>query len=136
MNSIGIINLPRSYSFTDAEANKSGVRYYRIKVIYSDGGFTYSTLRTVVFYDGITLLVYPNPSNGLFNLVYQLPASQKLLLQIYDVGGKLVQEKNFTANGFLEKEVFDFDKQIYPKGIYLFRLNTGEQQHVFKVIKQ
>ena len=136
VNSIGNINMPRSYSFTDAEANKSGVRYYRIKVIYSDGGFTYSTLRAVVFYDSITLSVYPNPSNGLFNLVYQLPASQKLLLQIYDVEGRLVQEKNFTANGFLEKQIFDFDKQIYPKGIYLFRLNTGEQQHVFKVIKQ
>jgi hypothetical protein len=136
VGSLGNTNSPRSYSYLDAEANKSGVRYYRLKVVYSDGRFIYSVVKSVVFYDGITLSVYPNPSHSIFNLIYQLPVGQKLSLQIYSADGKLIQTQNFIATGFLDKQIFDFSKQIYPKGIYLFKLNTNVQQQVFKVVKQ
>ena len=132
----GNSNTPRSYSFTDTEADKSGVRYYRIKIIYTDAGFTYSVIRSVVFYDGITLQVYPNPSNGIFNLVYQLPVGQILSLHIYDASGKLLRRQSFTASGFLEKQLYDFSSQVHPNGLYLFRLTTGGQQQIYKVIKQ
>ena len=136
VSSTGNSIVPVAYNFTDAETGKSGIRYYRLKIIYTDGGFTYSPLRPVVFYSGITLQVYPNPSGGIFNLVYQLPSGQAFTLQVFDVTGKLIQQGNFIASGFLEREVFDFSSRVYPNGMYLFRLNTDNQQQVLKVIKQ
>lgn len=128
--------VPVSYNFTDAEAGKSGTRYYRLKVIYADGGFTYSAIRSVVFYNGITFQAYPNPSHGVFNIVYQLPLGQEVSLQVYDALGRLIQQRNFTASGFLERQSFDFNSRVYPNGIYLFHFNTGNQQQDLKVVKQ
>ena len=128
--------VPVSYSYTDAEANKSGSRYYRLKVIYADGGFTYSPVQQVVFYNGITIQVYPNPSRGVFNIAYQLPSGQTFSLQVIDVTGKLIQQQNFIASGFPERKIFDFSSRIYPNGMYLLRFNTNDQQQVIRMIKQ
>ena len=67
----------QSYNFTDVENNKSGVRYYRLKIIDSDGSYTYSPIRPIVFNNEFTWQVYPNPSKGVFNLVYQLNEGEK-----------------------------------------------------------
>ncbi|HKB43782.1 MAG TPA: S8 family serine peptidase [Chitinophagaceae bacterium] len=139
---IGEINSPgnsitaKQYSFIDVEANKTGVRYYRLKIIYADGGFTYSSVKSVIFQDGITILVYPNPSSGIFNLVYQLEEGQAIILQIYNTEGKLIRKQAAIASGFMEKIVLDLNQSIYPKGLYLFKLNAGNKQQSFKLIKQ
>jgi hypothetical protein len=117
------------------EADKMGVRYYRLKIIYADGGFTYSGVKSVVFQDGITILLYPNPSSGIFNLVYQLEEGQVISLQIYNTEGKLIRKQTTTASGFMEKIVLDFSQNIYPRGLYLFKLNAGDKQQSFKLIK-
>ncbi len=136
VNSNGNSVVPVSYNYTDVEANKTEVRYYRLKIIYADGAYTFSIIRTVVFYNGTKPQVYPNPSAGVFNLVYVLPSGEAFTLKIFDITGKLIQQRNFTANGFLEKQVFDLSSPVYPGGVYLFRLNSDKQQEIFKVIKQ
>jgi Subtilase family/Secretion system C-terminal sorting domain len=135
INNPGNSNIAKQYSFTDVEANKSGVRYYRLKIIYADGGYTYSAVKSVVFQDGITIMVYPNPSNGIFNMVYQLEEGQAIVLQIYNAEGKLIQKQITTASGFMEKIVFDFSGRTHPKGMYFFKLNAGTKQQSFKLIK-
>ncbi|MGH2552721.1 MAG: S8 family serine peptidase, partial [Chitinophagaceae bacterium] len=47
--SIGNTSTEQHYSFIDIETNKSGVRYYRLKIIDNDGRFSYSPIRPVVF---------------------------------------------------------------------------------------
>jgi len=136
INNPGNSNIARQYSFFDVEANKTGVRYYRLKIIYSDGGFTYSSVRSVVFQDGITIMVYPNPSSGIFNLVYQLEEGQAIILQIYNTEGKLIRKQVANASGFMEKISLDLSQGVYPKGLYLFKLNAGNRQQSFKLIKQ
>ena len=54
----------QQYSYLDIENNKSGVRYYRLRIVDRDGQFKYSAVRAVVFNDEITWQVYPNPSGG------------------------------------------------------------------------
>jgi hypothetical protein len=135
INSPGNSNSANQYFYTDVEADKMGVRYYRLKIIYADGGFTYSGVKSVVFQDGITILLYPNPSSGIFNLVYQLEEGQVISLQIYNTEGKLIRKQTTTASGFMEKIVLDFSQNIYPRGLYLFKLNAGDKQQSFKLIK-
>ncbi|MBS1610651.1 MAG: S8 family serine peptidase, partial [Bacteroidetes bacterium] len=57
----------QQYEFTDTEKNKSGVRYYRLKIIDKDGKYIYSEVRPVVFDGEISWQVYPNPSDGLYS---------------------------------------------------------------------
>ena len=45
----GNSNSERSYSFTDTEIGKTGVRYYRLKIVDTDNTFVYSPVRPVVF---------------------------------------------------------------------------------------
>ncbi len=131
----GNTNTVRQYSYTDNETNKSGMRYYRLKVIYADGGFTYSEIRSVAFNNGNSISVYPNPSEGVFNLIYQFASGQDVSVQVHDASGKLIQTQSFIASGFPEKQVFDFSKRIYAKGLYLLSLTTDDKRQVFKLIK-
>jgi len=136
LNSNGNSNTAVQYSFTDAEAGKTGTRYYRLKIIYSDGGYTYSGIRPVMFPDGIIVQVYPNPSSGIFNIIYQLERGQPVHLSVIDATGRLLKEVNTIADGFLQKQVFDFNSRIYAAGIYLFRISAGVLNQSIKVVKQ
>jgi hypothetical protein len=126
----------RSYTFTDVENNKSGVRYYRLKIIDGDGRFTYSVVRPVVFNDEITWQVYPNPSAGIFNLVFQASQGDKIGIKLYDANGKLALQNNVTANGFVQKHSIDLQQANYASGLYLLEVATGEKKQLFRLIKQ
>jgi len=97
----------QSYNFIDVETNKSGVRYYRLKIIGKDGSYTYSAIRPIVFNSEFTWQVYPNPSKGIFNLVYQLNEGENISVKVFDVSGKLIRQLNSVANGFMQKLTID-----------------------------
>ncbi|MDQ6608598.1 MAG: T9SS type A sorting domain-containing protein, partial [Bacteroidota bacterium] len=124
------------YSFIDTEADKSGARYYRLKIINSDGSFGYSIVKAVFFGDVLVWQVYPNPSAGLFNLVYQLNTNETISASIYDVRGRLVKEYRSEATGFLQKLNIDLSANNYASGIYLLKVNTSDNQKVYKLYKQ
>lgn len=126
----------RSYSFTDTENGKQGVRYYRLKIIDNDNSFGYSAIKPVVFDGESPLQVYPNPSGGVFYLVYQLNEGENMTLRLYDMNGKRLKETRFTGNGFVQKSVIDLQPASYPPGFYLLKIESGEKQYQFKLVKQ
>ena len=79
--------LQQTYTYTDTESDKKGVRYYRLKIIQANGSFRYSETKAVLFGDAVLWQVYPNPSAGKFNLVYQLNANEILVAGLYDAKG-------------------------------------------------
>ncbi len=68
----------RHYTFSDLESNKSGVRYYRLKMVDNDGRYSYSNIRRLVFSNEIKWQAYPNPTNGMVTLAYQANAGAKV----------------------------------------------------------
>jgi hypothetical protein len=124
------------YSFTDIESNKSGVRYYRLKIVDNDGRFSYSAVRPVVFNDEIRWQVYPNPSQGIFNLVYQVNEGDVITMKLYDVNGKIVQQARLSANGFIQKHSIDLQSPQFASGLYLLETGSGENKQVFRLVKQ
>ncbi|HET9431174.1 MAG TPA: T9SS type A sorting domain-containing protein, partial [Chitinophagaceae bacterium] len=126
----------QSYSFDDLEADKSGVRYYRLKIIDKSGSFAYSQIRPVVFTSGIDWQVYPNPSPSVFNLMYQLNEDEKLDLRLFDITGRLLYRSTENANGFLQKKVLDFGSEGFAPGLYLLEAKTGEKRQVFRLVRQ
>ncbi len=122
----------QSYSFPDLENNKTGVRYYRLKIVDKDGRFTYSPVRPVVFSNDMVWQVYPNPSNGSFNFIYQANEGTAVQIKMYDVNGRVVKRSNTIATGFEQKINID----LQAAGIYLLEAIAGQRKQSFKLIKQ
>lgn len=125
----------QQYVFIDTENDKSGVRYYRLKMIDLDGSYAYSRVRPVIFADKTEWHVYPNPSAGIFNIVYQANAGQEVNVKVYDLNGRLYLESKLKANGFLQKYQVNLSASGFSSGLYLLEVNTGLEKQTFKVIK-
>ncbi len=136
VSSNGNTNQEQRYSFTDIENNKTGTRYYRLKMIDNDGSFTYSPIRPVTFNEEIQWQVNPNPSTGFFNFSYQIADGEIVTVKIYDVSGKLVQTKQMTANGFIQRMNIDLTEPRYANGLYLLEVVAGQKKQSFRLLKQ
>jgi hypothetical protein len=136
VSSQGNSTTEQRYQFTDFENNKSGVRYYRLRTVDLDGHVAYSVIRPVIFDDEIKWQVYPNPSTGLFNFVYQARTGETVQMRIFDVNGKQVQLLKVPANGFVQKTEIDLQAANYPAGMYLLEVSTGDKKEVYRLIKQ
>jgi hypothetical protein len=129
-NSTGV----RNYSFTDTEADKFGPRYYRLKIINSDGSFLYSPVRVVVFEEAKLWQVYPNPSAGEFFMQYQINAGVSMNASVYDSKGRLV--KTLQAAGSGQPQKIAINLKALAAGVYLLQVQAGEVKRDFKLFKQ
>jgi len=81
------------------------------------------------------LLVYPNPSNGNITVTYYSNSQGKILLKIFDAGGKLVfTSSEATTKGSFVKKLFltDLKQGIYYLSIY----DNEEEKHVgFSIVR-
>src|SRR4030095_4481424 len=126
----------RSYNFTDSEAGKLAIRYYRLKIVYRDSTFIYSPVRPVIFDDDIQWQVYPNPSSGEYKFLYNLPQNENMNVKIYDVSGRLVKEMKLNGNGFVEQTTIDLRSVKFAHGVYLLKAEADEKKFSIKLIKQ
>jgi F0F1-type ATP synthase beta subunit len=124
----------QQYNFTDIETDKFGKRYYRIKIIYGDGSVRYSDVRLVEFDDAVLGIVYPNPSTGVFNVVFQLPVGQQVQGSIINVNGQLVRRYHTVATGF--PQTLTMDLSSLSAAVYLLRLETNDTVKSFKLFRQ
>ncbi len=75
------------------------------------------------------VLVYPNPSNRLFNLVFNLPQPSSVVISVYNIYGSLV--KQFTPGHFIQGTntyILDLGPVKEAKnltGIYFYKLDAG-----------
>jgi hypothetical protein len=125
-----------SYTFTDRELNKSGVRYYRLKIVDTDGSFRYSPVRSVLFGDVMVWQVYPNPSEGVFNLAFQLERNHKLSARLFDAQGRLLKEYDVLATGMPQKLGIDITGAGFASGVYLLEVSAGDRKEGFRVYKK
>lgn len=134
--SAGNTTATRTYNFTDAEADKFGTRYYRLKIVNADGSVRYSPIKPVLFEEANLWQIYPNPGGGAFSLIYQLTAGETLNAVLYDAKGRLVKEYRSTANGFLQKLSINISANNYASGVYLLHIQSGEKDKTFRLYKQ
>jgi hypothetical protein len=128
--------VPQSYSFTDNTPDKKGVRYYRLKNVDVPGNYSYPKAIPVVFNEEMEWQVFPNPSNGKYNLLYQSAAGDEIQLRIFNSIGQLVKQMNFAANGFVQRQDIDLSKNIFGNGIYVLQIQTKEKTHILRLVKQ
>jgi len=84
------------------------------------------------------LIIYPNPSDGIFNIKLNIPGDQKISMQIFDLYGKLIYQEFFPD---LPSSDFEFrwngtdqNDNLSPQGIYLLRIQSGNSEYIRKLI--
>lgn len=75
--------------------------------------------------------VYPNPSNGIINLVSEKTGRHKLLMK--DITGRTVIEKTISLNSSIPEKL---NIENLPKGIYLLSLINGNESSIIKIVKE
>lgn len=114
--------------FSVADINKDGALDLLTTRLTDEYPFTNLYLNTTEQGVGIinnlanTVYAYPNPSNGIFNIVCE----GNQLIEAYNLLGQKIYGK-VLPHGNAEINLTD-----YPNGIYIFRAGT----HSFKLIKQ
>lgn len=61
--------------------------------------------------------IYPNPTNGIANINYQLVPTQTATISLFDITGRLLSTTTVNNSG-----TYSFDTNIYPSGIYLCKI--------------
>jgi hypothetical protein len=76
--------------------------------------------------------IYPNPTKGTFTLNLEVVNTAKVSVQLYDVRGRLIGEKNyFNTNINFSESVF-FEKA--GTGLYLVKITNGNKQTTRKIL--
>lgn len=74
--------------------------------------------------------LYPNPTYGMFTV------------SMTEMGSEIIQATLSTTTGIVVSQTkltdmqHTFDLSGQPAGVYLLRLNTGKETHVWKIVKQ
>ena len=75
--------------------------------------------------------LYPNPSNGLVNIIATLPNVQNLDITISNTLGQLI---SVTKHIGVTNNVFTLDLNSYGNGVYFVTINNGQEKIVKRVI--
>jgi hypothetical protein len=122
------------YSFTDTEPLKFGKYHYRLKLVSSDGSFTYSEVSTVEF-PIFTWRVYPNPSTGKFYMTYQVAATERLEASLYDARGRLLRKYQKQGSGAMQRLEINLSSPSFATGIYMLQTVVNGRKEFFKLHK-
>jgi hypothetical protein len=89
----GNSNIIVNYSSYDLNVPKA-VLYYRLKQIDFDGTITYSDIRVIRSNSDNKLVIYPNPSNGNFNI----ETSKAITVILRSISGQEIDRYQFSEN--------------------------------------
>ena len=79
----------------------------------------------------LTVMLYPNPTDGLFSVAVSGDgAASTLQAMLVTPSGAIIQD------AIIIDQRADFDLRSYPAGLYLLKLSVGDESHVWKIIKK
>jgi hypothetical protein len=87
---------------------------------------------TVVVKGNFAAVAYPNPFATAFAINVQTDSQQVIQLKVYDMIGRLVEQRETTANN---KEITMFGER-YPSGVYSVIVTQGNVTETLRVIKR
>lgn len=113
--------------------------FWRVRGIVGLDSSNWSTVRSFLTTNETSVIeqgnqafnISPNPNIGLFDLSLGQYAS-RVEMEVYNlIGKKVYSEVYFSEPGSLNKK---FDLQLLGKGVFLIKLNNGNQQFTKKLI--
>lgn len=130
VNGSGTTGYAHTYSFTDQELNKSGIRYYRIAENTKDGRINYSSVVSLVF-DNENIQVstlYPNPTNHSVNYNLISGSDKELKITVRNIfGNEIYTEQRMIFKGINK---FELNVASLPEGIYFINLSDQHEPEI------
>jgi glycosidase len=80
--------------------------------------------------DDISVRVYPNPSQGRFNLNYEIPGRETVDIAIYSITGQKVYA---LPDRVQEAGSYSLEVEL-PPGIFVIRVSAGDQKSVQRIV--
>lgn len=124
------------YSYTDASVSKlENTVFYRLKQVDFDGTSECSDIRVVRFDavgNDMQLVAYPNPMNDELNVMLSLPSGEKYQLQVTNLQGALVHQKNHVFSSGLHT----LDLSQWNSGMYIVEVISERGSEHIKVMKK
>ncbi|MEO8086441.1 MAG: T9SS type A sorting domain-containing protein [Bacteroidota bacterium] len=77
----------------------------------------------------ISIDAYPNPSSGIINLDVKQSVSADIEVNVYDIFGRLVLNRDITKPG--NSFILNFDS--FDKGTYFVKVITANEQEIIKI---
>ena len=81
--------------------------------------------------DPLDLLLYPNPTKGLFTIDYISKVSEQLTIQVTDISGRVVSTQYWMVSKGQNSRQFQIPS--LSKGIYFARIAAGDKCNVVKM---
>jgi|GEM_PF-2121607 len=106
-----------------------GANYYRIKMIASDGSYSYSPTRKINFIRTEGVMVYPNPARDIINVSFKDMANNPVTISLIAADGKVVLHENIPLAGAVES----IDVSRFAKGYYYVKIETADGMVIKKV---
>jgi hypothetical protein len=86
-----------------------------------------------IFQGQFILSVFPNPTNGIIQLLADFNEEASPVIRIFDTQGNRLFTGSFTTtNKILHKQ---FDLSQYPGGIYYLQMIIGNKSKTIRIIK-
>lgn len=129
----GDTNIAQQYNYNDVNP-KSGLNYYRLKIVDLDGSFEYSHIEVVKFEYTPSVELFPNPIKDVIHLKTDKLNSEKNLIEIFDRTGKLLfMDVLEFENGKLNLDADSIN--IYENGTYFLRITGKTENQILKFIR-
>lgn len=115
---------------------------YTVTLISSDGVCRDTTTTTVEVGSIIgveeelgasSFELYPNPSDGVFHLGFELYQRKEVNIEVLDISGKILMRENAGTTQVFQSEI---DLGHLPRGLYILRIRAGENASYQKLILQ
>jgi len=127
----------QTYTATDRNAfSTSSTVQYRLKQVNADGSASYSRIITLNHNAAFTDVVFQNPFSNTLKVQLTLSSSQKIGLQLYDMRGRRITVNAETLYSAGVNTILINNTTTIKPGIYLLKVNAGNDQMVYKVVKQ
>ncbi len=91
-------------------------------------------LDEITFPLGLKVNLYPNPTDGISNLIYDISESTEVLISISDMTGKLIKiiDQGQKSKGTYSNQL---DLSHLQTGIYFLTLKVGKKKYSEKIVK-
>ncbi|MBN2281143.1 MAG: T9SS type A sorting domain-containing protein [Candidatus Marinimicrobia bacterium] len=135
----GNSSTPVSYTYCDKNAMKYNGLGYRLKQLDNDGSFEYSpeisvsSEKAILPTDFRLHHNFPNPFNPITRITYEIVAENFTTLIIYDLNGREISTL-VNENQQPGKYQVDFQAGELSSGVYFYRLTSGENTKLIKML--
>ena len=90
--------------------------------------------QTIVPETNNAMVLYPNPSNGEFNLKFDAKSGTQVIVQLYDATGKLIGDFSNKVMRSGNNATLNVNNPNLANGMYMVKVKTSEQEKTIKLI--